>query len=90
MTQLNELYDFGASVKTERRNKHGRIPVKVFFLPTPPFLPCEGHQPTSFDVLVVTLLPGSVGLGLRLGLHLPRSPVPNSGCRSYFRQSRIL
>ena len=34
------------------------------------------------DVLLVTLLPGSVGLGL----HLPGSPEPNSGCRSCFRQ----
>ena len=38
------------------------------------------------NVLLVTLLPGSVGLGL----HLPGSPEPNSGCRSWFRQSRIL
>ena len=58
----------------------------IFFFPPPPFSPCEGHQPTSFDVLVVTLLPGSVGLGLLHGLHLPRSPVPNPGCRSYLSQ----
>ena len=55
----------------------------LFFFPTPPFLPWEGHQP---HVLLVTLLPGSVGLSL----HLPGSPEPNSGYRSYFRQSRIL
>ena len=50
------------------------------FFPTPPFLPCEGHQP---PVLLVTLLPGSVGLSL----HLPGSPEPNSGCRSYFEST---
>ena len=30
------------------------------------------------NVVLVTLLPGSIGLGL----HLPGSPEPNSGCRS--------
>ena len=46
----------------------------LFFL-TPPFLPCEGHQP---HLRLVTLLPGSVGLRL----HMLGSPEPNSGWRS--------
>ena len=54
---------------------------KVFFFLTP-F--CKGRQPV-FSVFI-TLLPGSVGLSP----HLLGSPEPNSGCRSYFRQSRIL
>ena len=33
-------------------------------------------------IVLVTLLPGSVGLGL----HLPGSPEPNSGCRSYITE----
>ena len=36
----------------------------------------------NLHVLLVTLLPGSVGLSL----HLPRGPEPYSSCRSYFRQ----
>ena len=39
-----------------------------------------GGSPTFIiNVVLVTLLPGSVGLGL----HLPGSPEPNSGCRSF-------
>ena len=55
--------------------------VIVLFSPNPL---CEGRQP-AFSFMV-TLLPGSVGLSH----HLPGSPEPYSGCRSYFRQSRIL
>ena len=33
----------------------------------------------NLHALLVTLLPGSVGLSL----HMPGSPEPNSGCRSY-------
>ena len=43
----------------------------------------QGCQP---PVLFVTLLSGSVGLSL----HLLWNSEPNSGCRSCFRQSRIL
>ena len=45
-----------------------------------------GSPTYIINAVIVTLLPGSVGLGL----HLPGSPEPNSGCRSCFRQSRIL
>ena len=37
----------------------------------------------NLHVLLVTLLPGSVGLSL----HLPWSPEPNSSCRSYKNHS---
>ena len=47
------------------------------FFSTPPFLPCEGHQP---HVLLVTLLPGSVGLSL----HLLGSPEPWVGKFNFF------
>ena len=40
----------------------------------------------NLHALLVTLLPSSVGVSL----HLLGSPEPNSGCRSCFRQSRIL
>ena len=36
------------------------------------------------NAVIVTLLPGSVGLGL----HLPGSPEPNSGCRSYVSRNK--
>ena len=41
---------------------------------------------SNLQALLVTKLPGSVGLSP----HLLGSPEPNSGCKSYFRQSRIL
>ena len=58
----------------------------LFFFSYSSIFAMRGSPTYVINVLIVTLLPGSVGLGL----HLPGSPEPNSGCRSCFRQSRIL
>ena len=46
----------------------------------------QGSPTYIINVLLVTLLPGSVGLGL----YLPVSPEPNSGCRSCFDRAGSL